>query len=126
MRLITFICVIALSAFSCLAQTGKADFSFHKTVNKFGKVKEGEIITFTYTFTNSGTEPLIISDIKVSCGCTVPKYPKQPIAPGAEETITVTFDTKGKIGYQDRTLEIISNAKKSPAIIRFKGMVDNK
>ncbi len=105
---------------------GKADFNFEKEVLKFGKVKEGEVLNFEYPFINSGTEPLLISDIKVACTCTKIEYPKSPVAPGEKAIIKVSFDTKNKIGYQDRTLEIFSNAKKSPKIIRFKVDVENK
>jgi uncharacterized protein (DUF58 family) len=125
-RLIFIFGLVLLSALSCLAQTGKADFKFESEVYKFGKVKEGEVIEFTYAFTNTGTEPLIIQDIKVTCGCTVPDYPKAPVAPAQTGEIKVKFDTTNKIGYQDRTLEIISNAKNSSQKLRFKGTVDNK
>ena len=105
---------------------GKADFAFDKEVIKLGKVKEGEVLNFEYSFTNSGTEPLLITDIKVACTCTKFEFPKSPIAPGEKQVIKVSFDTKNKIGYQDRTLEIFSNAKKSPKVIRFKVDVGNK
>ena len=116
--------LVLISALSCYSQAGKADFKFESEVYKFGKVKEKEVLKFDYKFTNSGTEPLLITEIKVTCGCTVPDYPSQPIPPGKTGIIKVTFDTKSKIGYQDRTLEIFSNAKKSPKIIRFKGTVN--
>ncbi|MDQ3192370.1 MAG: DUF1573 domain-containing protein [Bacteroidota bacterium] len=121
-------CVIAilLSAFTCFSQTGKADFKFDKKVHKFGKVKEGEIVEFKYTFTNIGNDPLIINNIKVACSCTAFEFPKYPIDPTKAAEITVSFDTKNKIGYQDRTLEIYSNSLNSPHIVRFKGTVDNK
>ena len=126
-RIFSFFCVITilLSAFTCFSQTGKADFKFEKKVHKFGKVNEGEVIRFSYAFINSGTEPLIITDIKVACTCTTFDYPKKPISPGETAEISVQFDTNKKIGYQDRTLEIFSNSLKSPEIIRFKGTVKN-
>lgn len=126
-RFFSFFCLVTilLSAFTCFSQTGKADFKFEKKVHKFDKVDEGEIIQFSYTFINSGSEPLIITDIKVACSCTTFEFPKKPVAPGETAQISVKFDTGKKIGYQDRTLEIYSNAKKSPEIIRFKGTVNN-
>lgn len=123
-KYISIVLLVIISAFSCYSQTGKADFDFERKVYKFGKIKAGAIIEFEYTFSNAGTEPLLITDIKVQCGCTVPDYPKSPILPGQKSTIKVKFDSKGKIGYQDRTLEIYSNAKKSPEVVRFKGTVD--
>jgi hypothetical protein len=121
----TFLSILILFVFSAFSQ-GKADFAFEKEVLKLGKVKEGEVLNFEFPFTNSGTEPLFITDIKVACTCTKFEYPKSPVAPGEKALIKVSFDTKNKIGYQDRTLEIFSNAKKSPKIIRFKVDVDNK
>jgi hypothetical protein len=105
---------------------GKAEITFEKEVLKLGKVKEGEILNFEYPFINTGNEPLLISEIKVACTCTKFDYPKNPIAPGEKSSIKVSFDTHNKIGYQDRTLEIYYNSKKSPKIIRFKVDVDNK
>lgn len=121
----TFLSILILFVFSAFSQ-GKADFTFEKEVLKLGKVKEGEVLNFEYLFTNSGTEPLLITDIKVACTCTKFEYPKSPVAPAEKGLIKVSFDTKNKVGYQDRTLEIFSNAKKSPKIIRFKVDVDNK
>jgi len=99
---------------------------FEQRVQKFKKVKAGELLSFDFLFFNTGTEPLIISEVKVSCGCTVPEFPKAPVMPGESGTIHVTFNTKGKIGYQDRELMVYSNAGNGPAKIRFKGMVDHK
>jgi hypothetical protein len=101
--------------------------SFDNKTIKFNKVKAGEILHFDFFFENTGTnEPLIISDIKVTCPCTQFEYPKEPIFPGEKKQIKVTFDTKGKIGYQDRTLEVFTNVSNNPFTLRFKGMVDNK
>lgn len=124
MRTVLFF-ILFISSYLIYSQ-GKADFTFEKEVIKLGKVKEGEVLNFEYSFTNSGTEPLIISDIKVACTCTKFEFPKSPVAPGEKQIIKVSFDTKNKIGYQDRTLEIYSNARKSPKIVRFKVDVDNK
>jgi hypothetical protein len=89
----------------------------------FGFVHEGEIVTMLYDFKNTGTEPLIISDYKVECSCTVMEKPSKPIMPGEKSVLKITFDTHEKYDRQDRTVEVISNAKKSPTILRFKGVV---
>ena len=104
----------------------QAEIKFEKRTQKFEKVKAGETLSFDFLFFNTGTEPLVLSEVKVSCGCTKPEFPKAPVPRGESATIHVTFDTKGKIGYQDRVLEVYSNAKNNPAKIRFKGMVDHK
>jgi len=104
-----------------------AEFSFKDRNQRYsGKVKEGITVSFDYEFENTGDAPLIITDYKVSCGCTHVIYPKEPVLPGKTGVIKVTFDTKGKIGYQDRKIEIISNASKGPHYLRFRVMVDNK
>jgi hypothetical protein len=89
----------------------------------FGFVKKGEVVKITYTITNTGNQPLLITDAKVECSCTTVDFPKQPITPNQTSTITVNFDTKSVYDRQDRTVEIISNAKNSIQKIRFKGVV---
>ena len=69
---------------------------YTETTHDFGEAMEGEKVRHVYAFTNTGTEPLVISNAKGSCGCTVPDWPREPIAPGAAGEIVVEFDTKGK------------------------------
>ena len=116
----------AFFIFNSQLSSAQAEFSFEQKTKKFPKTPAGEILSFDYKFVNSGNLPLIITDIKVNCPCTKFTFPKEPILPEQKGVITVTFDTKSKIGYQDRMLEIYSNAKISPFEIRFKGMVDHK
>ena len=94
-------------------------------VHRSGKVIEGEILQYTYQFTNSGDDPLIFLKYEVACPCTVVTLPEAPILPGEESTVFVQFDSKDKIGYQDRTVTIYSNALKSPHEIRFTVNVKN-
>ena len=89
----------------------------------FGFVKKGEVVKIMYTFTNTGNQPLVITDAKAECSCTSIDFPKQPITPGQTNTITVSFDTKSVYDRQDRTVEIVSNAKNGVQKIRFKGVV---
>lgn len=69
---------------------------FSEMVHDWGELKEGEHMKYAFKFKNTGSEPLIISDAKGSCGCTVPDWPREPIAPGASGEIKVEFDSKGK------------------------------
>ena len=69
---------------------------FTEMVYDFGEITEGEHVKYAFKFKNTGSEPLIISDAKGSCGCTVPDWPREPIAPGASSEIKVEFDSKGK------------------------------
>ena len=93
---------------------------------QFGRVKEGDIVKHTFTFTNKGNADLIIKDVLVDCGCTAPDYTKKPIAPGASEKIDITFDTKGKIAAQERIITVLTNGKPVSKILRLKGIVDTE
>ncbi len=125
MRAAIVLIIILLNSAFVLGQ--EAEFSFEgKTTFKFPKTKEGSILTHTFPFTNSGDAPLIISEYKVACKCTKAFFSNEPIMPGETGSITIEFDTNGKIAWQDRTVEIYSNAKKSPLKLRFKVMVDNE
>jgi len=102
------------------------EINFKKKVHKFPKTKEGITLEHDFLFTNTGNEPLIINNIKVSCTCTKFTYADEAIKPGKSSSIHVTFDTNKKYDWQDRKLIIMSNAKNNPETIRFKVMVDNK
>lgn len=89
----------------------------------FGTITQGESVTREFVFTNTGKQPLIITDVKVTCGCTNPQYPKTPIAPGKQGTITVTFNSAGKMGVQSKPVTIISNNRDGDVILHLKGEV---
>ncbi len=100
-----------------------AKIEFKKDTHDYGNVKYGGNGECTFEFTNTGDAPLIISNAKGSCGCTVPSWPKEPIAPGAKGVITVKYDTK-RPGAIANSVTINSNAVNEPtSIIRIKGMV---
>ena len=96
---------------------------FERTQHKFGFVRQGEKVKFEYTFKNTGTDPVSISDIQVECSCTEVEIPKEPVKSGEGASIKILFDTKSAIDRQDRTAVVISNAKNSPTVLRFKGVV---
>lgn len=97
-----------------------AEFSFLDRSHKFPDTPEGHLLEHDYIFTNTGGQPLIISDYKVACSCTKITYPKEPILPGKEGKIHLSFDTNGKYGFQSRKVQIFSNASKKPTVIGFK------
>src|ERR1043166_1258724 len=102
----------------------QASFKFNEEEFTFTKIKQGDVVNHDYEFTNTGKEPLVISSASGSCGCTVPTWPKDPIAPGAKGTIKVTFNSAGKMGMQDKTVTLQSNAKQATMIIHLKGTVE--
>ena len=111
---------------TALPVKGEAVFSFlGRTTFKFPDTKQGKQLSHTFKFINIGNAPLIISHFKVACSCTKAKFFKAPIQPNQESEITITFDTNGKYGYQDRIIYIYSNAKKSPIKLRIKVYVYN-
>lgn len=112
-----------LFSFTLLAQ---AKIEIEKKTFKFPKTKEGVELKHTYKLTNAGNAPLLIQKYEVACTCTKLTYPKTPILPNETVSVEVTFDTKHKIGWQDRIITLYSNAENSPIKIRFKVMVDNK
>lgn len=106
--LITFI-------FSSLAFAQTADknavFSFEEKAFDFGDVKEGQKVAHTFTYTNSGNDTLRIDNIVSSCGCTVVNAYQKIIAPGKSASITIEFNSAGKMGVINKTITILSNAK---------------
>jgi Protein of unknown function (DUF1573) len=90
----------------------------------FGTIKQGEKVNFDFKFVNAGKEPLIITAANGTCGCTVPSYPKEPIAKNGKGVIHVEFNSTGKMGMQDKTVTITSNSKGGPKILHLKGNVE--
>ncbi|MEY4875124.1 MAG: hypothetical protein RL708_273 [Bacteroidota bacterium] len=96
---------------------------FESTNHDFGNVVEGPAAVFEYKFTNTGNEPLIISDVQKSCGCTTPDWTKEPILPGKTGKVIASFDTKGRVGSFNKTITVISNAKVGSFPLTFGGVV---
>lgn len=113
----TFLMILCIS-FSLNAQ----EFKFQKETIDYGKVQKGSNGEKTFVFTNIGETPLIIKNVKSSCGCTVPKKPEQPIMPGEKGEIKVSYDTN-RVGGFSKSITIFSNAKTPRKIIRIKGIV---
>jgi hypothetical protein len=100
---------------------------FKEEVHHFGTVEEESENMYSFTFTNTGKEPLIIQDAKGSCGCTVPNYPKQPIMPGKTGTIDVKFTPyKGQVGPAEKTVTVTANTEPSSTIVKIQANVVEK
>ena len=101
-----------------------ASVEFEKNVHDFGNMKQHGDASTKFVFTNTGTEPLLISNAKGSCGCTVPSWPKEPIMPGETGSIKVTYDSK-RVGPINKSVTITSNASNEPTkVIRIKGSIE--
>ncbi len=97
---------------------------FEETDFDFGTIKDGEKVKHTYKFKNTGKEPLIISSAKGSCGCTVPKWPSEPIPPGGSGQIDVEFDSKGKPGKQTKQVTVTANTLPAQTFLKIGGNVE--
>jgi hypothetical protein len=99
---------------------------FAETEFKFGTITEGDKVQHTFKIQNTGTKPLIIANAWGSCGCTVPEYPKDPIAPGAESEVKVTFNSTGKKGEQHKSVTMQMNTLKHNEEVFLSGTVTPK
>lgn len=100
--------------------------NFKNKIFDYGTIKEGEKAKHSYVFTNTGTEPLIISNAKGSCGCTVPSYSTDPVLPGETGAIDVVFDSKGKPGTNSKTVTLTANTEPVKTELTIKGKVTPK
>ncbi len=100
--------------------------SFKNKIFDYGTIKEGDKAKHTYVFTNTGTEPLVISNAKGSCGCTVPSYSTDPVLPGETGKIDVVFDSKGKPGTNSKTVTLTANTEPAKTVLTIKGKVTPK
>ena len=92
----------------------------------FGTIIEGEVVEHSYTFKNTGTKPLLISDVQASCGCTIPEWPREPIATGQEGTIKLQFNSNGKSENINKDVTIFSNANPIKNKLTFTAYVKKK
>ncbi|WKK81153.1 DUF1573 domain-containing protein [Marivirga arenosa] len=86
------------------------EITFEEKSHDFGDISQGDVVEHVFKFENTGKQPLIISNVKTTCGCTVPSYPRgEAIAPGETGEITVKFNSRGKMGRQNKIVRIVSN-----------------
>jgi hypothetical protein len=98
-------------------------FQFSEESHDFGTIIQGKKVSYAFTFKNSGKSDLVIRSANGSCGCTIPEYPKEPVAPGKEGVINVTFDSEGKEGKQNKTVTIIANTIPNSKVLTITGEV---
>lgn len=98
-------------------------FDFEKKEHNFGKIIEGEKVSYAFKFKNTGNADLIITAADASCGCTIPEYPKKPLSPGEEGVVKVLFNSSSRKGIQNKTITIIANTQPSTVVLKIKAMV---
>ena len=121
--IVFFLLVLTASAFAQSKSTAPKQsgpvLTFEKNTHDFGDIFPGDKVEQVFKFTNTGNEPLIITNIQVTCGCTAPEWPRNPIPPGGKSEIKIAFNSAGKSGRQNKTVTVVSNAANDENTISF-------
>ena len=116
-KYLLLIVVIAFATLGFAQQSAPKNgpvITFEKKTHDFGDIVQGDKVEETFKFANTGTEPLILTNVQVTCGCTTPKgWPRDPILPGGKGELTVAFNSAGKMGKQNKVVTVVSNAVNS-------------
>lgn len=103
--------------------TNIAQLVFEKDTLSLGDIKQGKIILMKFPFYNSGKEPLILFDVRTSCGCTAADWPRKPVKVGATDALTVKFDSSNRKGDQQKLITVFSNSSECVKMLVFRGNV---
>jgi len=120
-KLILLFTLVLGTTIAVHAQNQPAEFKFEKELHNFGKVVIGKPVTVDFKFTNVGDQPLIVSKVESSCGCTVPEYTQTPVKKGETGLIKVTFNPAGAPLPFSKIVTVSSNAKTSTKVLYIKG-----
>lgn len=102
------------------------ELTFETKEHDFGKLTEGDKVSFDFRFSNTGEAPLIITEVKASCGCTTPQWPKGVIKPGESNMITVEYNSKGRPGEFSKGIVVTSNTYPNQTVLKISGVVFKK
>lgn len=97
--------------------------TFEESEHDFGRIIEGESVSFNFAFTNTGKSDLVIADVSTSCGCTVPSYPKTAIKPGESGSVKIAFNSQGRRGYQTKAIVVVANTQPNVTQLKIKAQV---
>tara|TARA_R110002072_G_scaffold124085_1_gene259524 strand:- start:42092 stop:42496 length:405 start_codon:yes stop_codon:yes gene_type:complete len=122
MKIMKKLVLIALVALVSFAANAQAKITFKTETVDYGEIAKGSDGVRVFEFTNTGDAPLVITDVKSSCGCTVPKKPEGPVAPGASSTIQVKYDTN-RVGPIRKNITVYSNADEPIKALKIKGEI---
>ncbi len=121
---VLLIAILFVASNFIYAQQKKPKMSFEKEIHNFGNIKQdGGNADYQFVFTNTGAKPIIITDVKSSCGCTTPSWSKEPVAPGAKGYITAAYNPDKRPGHFSKTITVTSNAENSPITLTITGDV---
>lgn len=121
-KLIVSLSVITLFTFNAIAQSSAPEIKFEKKIHDYGTIAKSSDGICEFVFKNVGNEPLIITSIQRSCGCTMPTWDQKPILPGQSSSIKVGYDTQ-RLGAFNKQITVISNAVNSTEVLTIKGNV---
>ena len=123
----TIAVVLMVIAFNAVYAQGQPKITFEQTEHNFGSFMEAAgVQTTVFKFTNTGTAPLILNNVRASCGCTTPKWTRDPIAPNGSGEITVSYDPKNRPGAFTKTITVGSNAENSNVVLTISGQVQQR
>lgn len=114
------------SGIDTVAAAQKPVLSFADTLHNFGSLKENEVVSYGFSFTNTGKTPLIITSASGSCGCTVADYPHDPVLPGQAGVMKVSFNSAGKHGHQEKSVTIAANTVRNIHMLYIQAEVSDK
>ena len=97
--------------------------SFPMDEHDFGRLIQGTTVSYGFKFTNTGGSDLVIASVSSSCGCTVTDYPKDPVKPGKDGLVMVTFKTEGKRGFQHKTVTVMANTQPNTKVLKISAEV---
>jgi len=123
-KILFIVCILAVN-FNLFSQDKTAKINFLTTEIDYGIIEKGSNGVRDFIFTNDGDSPLIITNVKSTCGCTIPKKPNKPILPGETEKIQVKYDTN-RVGFIRKSIMVSSNAETPTVILKISGKVINK
>lgn len=121
---LAFLFVLAMPVFAQEAEAEQETangprITFTESLHDFGDIHQGDKVQYVFKFENTGTEPLVLTNVQTTCGCTASNWPRDPIAPGTSGEITVTFNSTGKMGLQNKNITVRSNATNSVEVVKI-------
>jgi hypothetical protein len=122
---LTIVCFAIIGAQAQETESAKTDsIIFEQEVYDYGTIEQGSDGLCVFKFTNKGKAPLVLSNVRASCGCTTPKWTREPVQPGEEGIIEVKYNTR-ILGNFNKSIRVTSNAANSVVVLRIKGKVES-
>ena len=119
--------LLAIAAVNSVVAQDKAKIAFEKTDHNFGSFKESDgVQTVSFKFTNTGSVPLILSNVRASCGCTTPKWTREPVPPKGSGEIQVSYNPQNRPGAFNKSVTVTSNAENSTVMLSVSGQVNQR